>query len=412
MLRYAPVLLTGLALHVAIHVLRPMADALFSDMAINEARASLVRDGFSDLHIAFQSLGEPLTLAGIMHASAPHREAVYGILTCVHIAAWLGGGLALRGLCAAWAMSERARLACVIVYAGWLPSALYSNLCLNESLAASLLLIGSSGWLSGRRVGAMVGGLALGTACLFRPNLLPFVMGLIMLTAWSSIRAAKLDRPVEDRFSAPWFIAASLVSVALAFGATGLVVPGSHGLASSDAMNFYLAVAPVRGVEFATGEGWVPVVNHLLYSEMEVANVDMTNRAYFFERAVDRIQQFPIASVVRWMRNGVESTGYRIAYFPGLPGANWLLKTFSVCSALLTLAGAVAAWRRRREPVAQLTLVAIVTMWATVTFFMGCPRARFPFDGIFIVAGIAGITSLAPRLGSRDVARAPDDPAS
>lgn len=387
----------GVLLHLACGWLRPMSDALFSDMAVNSLRANLIRDGVVDLQLSFQSLGEPLVLASIMQACRSHVGAIHAILTGLHIVAWVGGGLAMRTLCSAWGLSARGRTLCLLLYAAWLPSALYSNLCLNESFGASLLLIGAAGWLEKKRTPATFGALALGAACLFRPNLMLFVGGLAMLSLAGLVRRHTAPEVAEgERRTGLWFAAFAAVSVALAFGATKVVVPASQGLASSDGMNFYLSVAPVRGIQFPE-TGWVPVLNHLLFTDLEVADVDMTDRAYFFDKAFAYVRAHPLETVVRWLRNTLESTGYRISYFPGFPGYNAWLIAFSLLSSALTLVGVLHAVRRRALPVAQLTLLAGVTMWVTVMFFMGCPRSRFPFDGLFIVAGVAGLGSLKAR---------------
>ena len=391
--------LAGLGVHWLTHIHRPMAEALESDMGGFSARAAQILHGPLDALIAFQSVGESLLLAAL--SLNGHWDS-YVALTLVHVGAWLGGLLATKRLAESWSLGPAAVLFCVVVYATWLPSALYSNLCLNESVGASLVLIGAASWVTDRGREAFVGGVALGLACLFRPNVTPMIAILFALYICAGANARlRLGRDWTTAGRHLPFWVGCAIAVALGLLATRLVAPGSVGFAMSDAMNLYLGVKPIRGLTFANGGGWMPLVNNNLYTYIEFSDASMMDREHFFAAAAEQVRTHPTESLLRWGRNIVESTGYHIGYFPGLPGFNWLLRPFALASSLFAVIGMFAAWQQRQRVVGQLTLAAGLCMLVTVAFFMGTPRARFPFDMVFLVAAVAGARTVAQRWSSR-----------
>ncbi len=397
-------LLCGLGVHWLVARARPMGSALVSDMAGYSLRANLLRDGLPDPTLSFQSLGEPLLLVALMGQQVVDLHVA---LTLVHASAWWVAGYAFRDLCRHWEMSRAAERSALLVYAFWLPSALYTNLCLGESLGASLALIGAASWVGEQRFRHLLGGVSLGMACLFRPNmqlLCALLVGLDLVA---------LGRRRSGARAHLWFALGASGAIGLGLGATRLLVPGSAGFASSGAFNAYLSVAPVRAVACLDG-AWGPTLNGLLFEHIEHLPVSMTDQAFFRDKTLAFVRAHPGDSLGRWLLNLLHSSGYRVGYFPGLGGVDWLLRWFALGSFGLAGLAALTSVRRRRERVAQLTLACLVVMGVSVMFFLGTPRSRFPFDGMVLAAASASwayLASLGSAAWARLRAREKRDPA-
>lgn len=356
---------------------RGPGDFAVSDMRGYQLAAEQLLRGEVPLHPPLQARGVSfLIVAATQWLGDPSRVA------WVHLACAAAGVVATIRLAQYLGSSRQATIIVGVLSATWLPTAMYTQLYLNECVAAALTTIALATWVGlfslTRPVAplpAAIAGTALGLACLFRPNL---QLTAALAIAWGVLRG--------HRSSALTFALGTGVSLAFAYGITRMAYPSSSGLASGAGFNFYMAMAPIRQLSSTTaGGGWAPIVNVMLYPEDAgvITAASLHDNQHFFGQAWDLACEDPGGVLWRWLTNLVYSTGYA-GMFPGLWGSA-ALRPFTVVTAL---AAAIVALRlpSSGQEARALGGVVLASVFVTCTFFMGTPRARYPFDLVLLAA--------------------------
>lgn len=398
--------LLSFASALALGALRGPDDFAVSDMAGYLERASMAAAGNYPRDAGFQSQGEVvLVLAAHVLLGGTARVA------WIHMALAAAAAAAVPRVAERLGLGTRGQAVVGVIAAAWFPCAMYTQLYLGESVAASLTFIAVAGWLEGFPTGPdsvssngserddapapvmaprwhqVFAGLALGIACAFRPNLQLTVGLAVAWAAWAGRRG-----------HAACFALGGAGGLAFAYGLTRALVPEGHGLAESGGFNFYMSVAPIRQLASTrAGGGWAPIVNAALYSEAVTTDVPLTDSSYFYREAWRLVAEDPGAALVRWATNLWCSAG-AVLTFPGFESrvGDHVLVVYAVGSAIAGVVGCGAA-HRGTAPQRALILLAGVSSVVTCAFFMGTPRARYPFDVILLLSGAAQVARVLRR---------------
>lgn len=355
-------------------------------MAVYLDRAVVAASGEHSRDFGFQSVGEVLLILAA-------REWFGGAarVAWIHIAALAVAASAVPRTAALLGLGARGQMVVGILVATWLPSAMYAQLYLGESVATSLTFLAVAGWVAGFSQEEppawhqWVAGLALGVGCAFRPNLQITVLVACGWGLWAGRRRHALT-----------FAFGAGLGLAFALAVTRALVPEGSGLAESGGFNFYMSVAPIRQLASTTGGGgWAPVVNAALYTRAVTTDVPLTDSAYFYGEAWRLITADPLAALSRWATNLWCSTG-AVMTFPGLQAraGDAALMVWAKVSAVATLLAVVGA-RRAEAPSRALTVLVVISGFVTCAFFLGTPRARYPFDAIVLSVGAAQVARLS-----------------
>ncbi|MCA9576637.1 MAG: hypothetical protein KC668_14435 [Myxococcales bacterium] len=396
--------LLSFASSMAMGAARGPDDFAVSDMAVYVERALMAAAGTYPRDAAFQSQGEVLLILGAHTWLGGAARVAW-----IHAAVAAVAASVVPRTAARLGLGARGQALTGLVAATWFPTAMYTQLYLGESVAASLTLIAAATWLDAfvGRAGSgvsgsspadvasvgppwhqAVAGLALGLACVFRPNL---QLTVVLAVAWIGCAGR--------RHHAAFFTGGATIGLAFAYGVTRALIPDGHGLAENGGFNFYMSVAPIRQLaSTSAGGGWAPIVNAALYSEAVTTDVPLTDSGYFYAEAWRLVTAHPGAALVRWGTNLWCSAG-AVMTFPGFEGdaGDTLLSVCAVASAVAAVVGAVGAAYRGTSAQRALVLAAITSSVITCALFMGTPRARYPFDVIFLLCGAAQVSRLFRR---------------
>jgi len=278
------------------------------------------------------------------------------------------------------------------------PAIFYTGFLLTET-TFSCLLVGAAWALAASierrsRWGFFGCGLLLGLGATVRPNLLLFLPCVPLLIGIGSGRRWR-----EALLACGLSLAAFALPVAAA-AAHNVRLVGKPTLGTNGGLNFYLNVAPVRGVRYRDSRGtWgiTPIPNLAYHARDEWVKVPFYEDTHYYARGWALLREDPARLKVA-LRNLVESSGAgRQGYWPGDAREAWQSlhrRLFLVAGIAPALVAIVLLACRRRYALARhrpLLIAAALVSTSVVTLlsFLGDPRMRVPFDPLLIVLAAA-----------------------
>jgi len=283
-----------------------------------------------------------------------------------------------------------------IAYVGFLMVETYAM----ASLALAFALLDPE-----RPLLALASGLAVGTAGLFKPQVLLLVpLWCLMLFFWPALRSGLRAWLVERRRLAAILLGAGVLAVVAPEAVTVSKLVGHPTLLSAySGQNFYIGHCNVWLMSMlGTDPGdrpysfGVPKVFQRNEPFPDVTfRVSILDSGFFIQEGMKCWRRSFWGTVV-WSLEQLADVfagwpGSTIDPFPIPGGWNQLPRYYSVIlEYFLVPLGFVEWWRRRRELGSWLAFLAPMgSIWALALVFSGDPRYREPFD-VFLVSGAAG----------------------
>ena len=372
---------------------------LVSDMAIYRERAIRLLDGPLDVHDTFTPVGYPALMAAIFKffgrndAFVGLAQALMGAATCV-LAAWLAHHWAGRA----------AAFVAFVATAFYAPLVLYTSVFLTETTSAFLVTLSTvllTIALTRRRssLGAFAG-LALAASAIVRPNLL-LVFPLLAGLAWLLRR----DRGASRALVVALFV--SLIPMGLVSAHNTRLAGRFVSLGSNGGVNFYLAHAEIRALEFPEGgpiAAISPYRNRTRFTRLERTSHAPEDEAYFYRAGLALFRDEP-KRILGAMGHVVDGVGLGpmthrpgSPYWPGWRERDEELIVWARAMFFLGIVPPIVhsfVLGRRRELVRpeQAARLVALCMFASgmlaMAVFLGDPRLRVSFDALLIALGAA-----------------------
>lgn len=389
----------------------PPEDFVFSDMLVYHSHANRLRTFLFGPWDTFSPLGYPVLLA-LIDPTGRHFEIV------AVVQALMGGAVCVFAALIAWRLTF-SKAAALLTYAAsalYIPHIYYGGLILTELPSAFFLTLFF--WLllrvkdSEDRKTLALTGAALSLASIIRPNVV-FLYAVLPFYFWAAFggnrRAAwKALKPLVFA-SLPLILAACLHNSVLLWRPSGL--------ASNGGLNFFLARAEIRMVNYRKDSFHYsigPIPNMLRYQKDFQSPVPLYEERFFYKEGLKQILNEP-SSLLRSFDNVREGLGLGLQdYWPGwdLPGgkAKKWLRGFSKATFWVILlpvllgVGWLTARGRILRPEEAPWLLAeftIAVLIATFYVFLGDPRIHVPFDAILIAFAFAALFRAAKGFARR-----------
>lgn len=377
-------------------------DFIFSDMWVYEHRAGHLFDRDAYAWDTFTPCGYPALLA-LVFRFVGRDFAVVGALQAL-----IGGAIPVLTHALARKVSPSRFVAqCAgVMMALYAPLIFYGGLLLTEVPFSLLLLLvilfvlrtaaddERRWWLW-----AGASGVVLSLAVLTRPNVLVVVPG-IALYFWTALRR---DRKRAGRRTAV-LLAAALPLLVWCVVHNSRIAGHSTGLSTNGGLNFFLAQSEYRGAHFLEGDRHheiVPIPNALRYTAMYESPVPLYDERHFYREGIRQIAKSPF-QLFASLDNVKFGLGLgSLEYWPNWAPIARVLAAFSrsVFWLVLLPAGIYFAGfmllRRHRKPEEAPRLLLFLTAFSVVPvfyLFLGDPRLRVPFDPLFVVLALDGLS--------------------
>lgn len=380
-------------------------DHMWSDMGVYELRAQHMLEGRYDGWDTFTPPGYPAMLA-LVYWLFGHGRGIVGVAQAA-----MGGGivacahrisLKLYGSLPALAVG----ILCVLHF----PLMYYSGFMLSEVTFEFLLLA----WLltairftqRHEQWSLVAAGCVLGASIAVRPN----ALGIMVLAPIWLLITSRCRWRVAARWTA-LFAVGALPLVALASWHNSRILGRPSGVATNGGLNFYLNVSDVGLIHYRRGrevDTIAPLPNLARYHEAEWTTHPFYEDGYFYGEGLRKIERHPVL-LLRAFENFPEAAGLgKQTYWPPWQGherfERMIVRAFFWWGLLpgIAYSAYLVASRRvfRREHGGELVIILCLGALAvTIWLFLGDPRVRVPFDPLFIMLGVGGVSRVAAWLG-------------